>query len=81
MPYISRWLLLVSVILQISNLEAILYSGHFFFIHPVENLNKPFWKMALVSIRFWLTKFIQELNDKNGDVKPEKTMYEIVCVR
>ena len=34
MPYISRWLLLVSVILQISNLEAILYSGHFF-IHPV----------------------------------------------
>ena len=33
MPYISRWLLLVSVILQISNLEAILYSGNFF-IHP-----------------------------------------------
>ena len=30
MSYISRWLLLVSVILQISNLEAILYSGHFF---------------------------------------------------
>ena len=26
MSYISRWLLLVSVILQISNLEAILYS-------------------------------------------------------
>ena len=80
MPYISRWLLLVSVILQISNLEAILYSGHFF-IHPVENLNKRFWKMALASKSFWLTKFIQELNDKDGDVKPEKTMYEIVCVR
>ena len=31
MSYISRWLLLVSVILQISNLEAILYSGHFFY--------------------------------------------------
>ena len=30
MSYISRWVLLVSVILQISNLEAILYSGHFF---------------------------------------------------
>ena len=30
MSYISRWLLLVSVTLQISNLEAILYSGHFF---------------------------------------------------
>ena len=28
---ISRWLLLVSVILQISNLEVILYSGHFFY--------------------------------------------------
>ena len=34
MSYISRWLPLVSVILQKSNLEAILYSGHFF-IHPV----------------------------------------------
>ena len=31
MSYISRWLLLVSVILQISNLEAILYSGHFLY--------------------------------------------------
>ena len=30
MSYISHWLLLVSVILQISYLEAILYSGHFF---------------------------------------------------
>ena len=30
MSYISRWLLLVSVILQIPNLEAILYSGNFF---------------------------------------------------
>ena len=30
MSYISSWLLLVSVILQISNLEAILYSRHFF---------------------------------------------------
>ena len=28
-PFISRCLLLVSVILQISNLETILYSGHF----------------------------------------------------
>ena len=35
MSYISRWLLLVSVILQISNLDAILYSEHFF-IHPVD---------------------------------------------
>ena len=35
MSYISRWLLLVSVTWQISNLEAILYSGHFF-IHPVD---------------------------------------------
>ena len=32
--YISRWLLLVSVILQISNFETILYLGHFF-VHPV----------------------------------------------
>ena len=33
--YISCWLLLVSVILQINNLEAILYSGHFFIhVHP-----------------------------------------------
>ena len=31
MSYSSRWLLLVSVVLQISNLEAILYSGHFFY--------------------------------------------------
>ena len=30
MFYISRWLLLVSVILQISNFETILYLGHFF---------------------------------------------------
>ena len=30
MSYISRWLLLVSVISQLSNLEAILYWGHFF---------------------------------------------------
>ena len=36
MSYISRWLLLVSVVLQISNLKAILYSGHFFLRHPVE---------------------------------------------
>ena len=35
--------------------------------------------MSLASIGFWLTKFIQELNDKDGDVKPEQTMYEIVC--
>ena len=39
MSYISCWLLLEYVILQISNLEAILYSGHFF-IHPVEGILK-----------------------------------------
>ena len=35
MSYISRWLLLVSVILQISNLEAICI-WDIFFIHPVK---------------------------------------------
>ena len=39
MSYISRWLLLVSVILQISNLEAILYSGHFFDTPCIEILS------------------------------------------
>ena len=42
MSYISRWLLLVSVILQISNSEAILYSGHLFDTPCITFLTKSF---------------------------------------
>ena len=42
MSYNNRWLLLVSVVLQISNLEAILHLGHFFdtpFIRSTRGVN------------------------------------------
>ena len=48
-------------------------------LEAVENLNKPLWKMSLASMNFWLIKFIQELTDKDGDVYPEKNIYQIVC--
>ena len=57
MSYISRWLLLVSVILQISNLEAILYS-EYFFIHPV------YYLLSTVNLQFcWLEVY----NLKNSE--------------
>ena len=49
MSCVGRWLLLESVILQISNLEAILYSGHFF-IHPVD-INQSSMKRTPNSVR------------------------------
>ena len=62
--HISRWLLLVSVILQISNLEAILYLGHFF-IHPVELLNYSVmtipvtcWKMHTFMYMFSIADYL-----------------------
>ena len=41
LPLISRWLLLVSVILQISNLKAILHSGHLFYAPCIINRTLP----------------------------------------
>ena len=61
MSYISRWLLLVPVILQISshNLEAILYSGHFFYTPCI--LNKI---LIVKQFKYSLIK-LNELDEKN----------------
>ena len=63
MSYISRWSLLVSVILQISNLEAILYSGHFFIHAPCIRLSR--WAglfILYIHLRAWKLSAISRIS-------------------
>ncbi|KAK3706539.1 hypothetical protein QZH41_013031 [Actinostola sp. cb2023] len=46
----------------------------------VENLDiKPWEKMSVPSLNFWISKFLQEVCNKKGERYPAKTLYQIVA--
>lgn len=45
----------------------------------VQSLDTPLEEMDAVSLNFWLCKFIREVRNKDGELYPMKTLYQIVC--
>lgn len=44
----------------------------------VKNLETSLYNISMKSMNSWLIKFIQEVADKDGDLYPKKTIYQIV---
>ena len=48
-------------------------------IHEVQSLDTPLVKMSVLSINYWLTKFIQEVAKPSKERYPPKTLYGIIA--
>ena len=47
--------------------------------HQVELLDTPLVKMSVLSINYWLTKFVQEVAKPSRECYPPKTLYDIIA--
>ena len=48
-------------------------------LHKVQSLTKPVTDMDALMLKYWLSKFIQEVAKSSKDPYPPKTLYQIVC--
>ena len=46
--------------------------------HLVESLDTPLVEMSVLSINYWLTKFVQEVAKPSKERYPPKTLYGII---
>ncbi|CAH3180135.1 unnamed protein product [Porites lobata] len=44
-----------------------------------DNLEEKLEDLDSLSLNYWLTKFVQEVANKNGDRYPSRSLYGIVC--
>ena len=47
--------------------------------HLVESLDTPLVEMSVLSINYWLTKFVQEVAKPSKERYPPKTLYGIIA--
>ena len=47
--------------------------------HLVESLDTPLVEMSVLSINYWLTKFVQEVAKPSKEHYPPKTLYSIIA--
>ena len=48
-------------------------------VHRVQRLEEKLEDLDSLSLNFWLTKFVQEVANKNGGRYPSRSLYGIVC--
>ena len=48
-------------------------------VHRVQSLEEKLEDLDSLSLNYWLTKFVQEVANKNGGRYPSRSLYEIVC--
>ena len=48
-------------------------------VHCVLSLEEKLKDLDSLSLNYWLTKFVQEVANKNGDRYPSRSLYGIVC--
>lgn len=48
-------------------------------LHRVQSLETPLFQMDALSVNYWLTKFVQEVDKPSKERYPPKTLYQIVC--
>lgn len=56
--------------------------GNLFKDYPlssVEVADEELKEMSAISMNYWLSKFVQEVANKNGGRYPSRTVYQIVC--
>ena len=61
---------------------CILYVGSVFKVYDVHcalSLEEKLKDLDSLSLNYWLTKFVQEVANKNGDRYPSRSLYGIVC--
>jgi hypothetical protein len=47
--------------------------------HTVQAVDELLEQMSAVSLNYWLSKFVQEVANKNGGRYPLRTLYQILC--
>ena len=47
--------------------------------HQVESLETPLVEMSVLSVNYWLTKFVQEVAKPSKECYPPRTLYGIVA--
>ena len=48
-------------------------------VHRVQSLEEKLEDLDSLSLNYWLTKFVQEVANKNGGRYPSRSLYGIVC--
>ena len=48
-------------------------------VHRVQSLEEKLEDLDSLSLNYWLTKFVQEVANKNGGRYPSCSLYGIVC--
>ena len=48
-------------------------------VHRVQSLEEKLEDLDSLSLNYWLTKFVQEVTNKNGGRYPSRSLYGIVC--
>ena len=48
-------------------------------VHRVWSLEEKLEDLDSLSLNYWLTKFVQEVANKNGGRYPSRSLYGIVC--
>ena len=48
-------------------------------VHRLQSLEERLEDLDSLSLNFWLTKFVQEVANKNGGRYPSRSLYGIVC--
>ena len=49
-------------------------------LHLVQSLEEKLEDLDSLSLNYWLTKFVQEVANKNGGQYPPRSLYGIVCL-
>ena len=49
--------------------------------HHVESLETPLVEMSVLSVNYWLTKFVQEVAKPSKERYPPRTLYGITVLR